>query len=153
VSAVTKYLWIMVVALGVVALALGMVFIVQGVDKSDWMKDAMQQEKITIGIDEASVAKGDVVNSLDEALDAGDTIREHRRGIAPTYGDLLAGGRYDPTNPEHLSYAQALNLENYLYLGALGFGVAQMLIGAGVFMLITGVALGVTGLALRRRAS
>jgi len=143
----------MVLALGVVAVVLGSVFVFQGFDKGNWMTEAMQQEKITIGIDEASVAKGDVVDSLDETLDAGDTIREHRREIAPTYGDLLAGGRYDPTNPEHLSYAQALNLENYLYLGALGFGVAQMLIGAGVFMLITGVALGVTGLALRRRAS
>lgn len=152
-STATKYLWIMVLALAVVAFALGTVFIVQGVDKSNWMKEAMRLEKVTVGIDESAAAQGDVVDSLNEAQHAGDTIREHRRGIAPTYEDLLAGERFDPTIPEHLTYAQAMNLENYLYVAVLGFGVTQMLIGSGVFMLVMGIALGVTGLALRRRAS
>ena len=152
-SAATRYLWIMVLALAVVAFALGTVFIVQGVDKSNWMKEAMRLEKVTVGIDESAAAQGDVVDSLNEAQHAGDTIREHRRGIAPTYEDLLAGERFDPTIPEHLTYAQAMNLENYLYVAVLGFGVTQMLIGSGVFMLVMGIALGVIGLALRRRAS
>lgn len=152
-STATKYLWIMVLALAVVAFALGTVFIVQGVDKSNWMKEAMRLEKVTVGIDESAAAQGDVVDSLNEAQHAGDTIREHRRGIAPTYEDLLAGERFDPTIPEHLTYAQAMNLENYLYVAVLGFGVTQMLIGSGVFMLVMGIALGVIGLALRKRAS
>jgi len=152
-STATKYLWIMVLALAVVAFALGTVFIVQGVEKSNWMKEAIRLEKVTIGIDESAAAQGDVVDSLNEAQHAGDTIREHRRAIAPTYEDLLAGERFDPTIPEHLTYAQAMNLENYLYVAVLGFGVTQMLIGSGVFMLVMGIALGVIGLALRRRAS
>ncbi|MBA7633967.1 hypothetical protein ES703_41538 [subsurface metagenome] len=152
-STATKYLWIMVLALAVVAFALGTVFIVQGVEKSNWMKEAIRLEKVTIGIDESAAAKGDVVDSLNEAQHAGDTIREHRRAIAPTYEDLLAGERFDPTITEHLTYAQAMNLENYLYVAVLGFGVTQMLIGSGVFMLVMGIALGVIGLALRRRAS
>jgi len=143
----------MVLALAVVAFALGTVFIVQGVEKSNWMKEAIRLEKVTIGIDESAAAQGDVVDSLNEAQHAGDTIREHRRAIAPTYEDLLAGERFDPTIPEHLTYAQAMNLENYLYVAVLGFGVTQMLIGSGVFMLVMGIALGVIGLALRRRAS
>jgi len=47
-------------------------------------------------------------------------VKEHRLSIAPTYADLMAmspTGRYDPTNKAHLSYNQAMNLENYLYLG------------------------------------
>jgi len=152
-STATKYLWIMVLALAVVAFALGTVFIVQGVEKSNWMKEAIRLEKVTVGIDESAAAQGDVVDSLNEAQHAGDTIREHRRAIAPTYEDLLAGERFDPTIPEHLTYAQAMNLENYLYVAVLGFGVTQMLIGSGVFMLVMGIALGVIGLALRRRAS
>lgn len=53
--------------------------------------------------------------------------------------------RFDPENPEHLVYAQALNMENYLYLVVLGFGVTTLALGMGFFMLIVGVALGGVG--------
>jgi len=140
-----------VLIMAVVTLVIGIVFIVQGVTKAEWMKDAMRVEQVTLGIEESAVAKGDVVDSASEAQHAGDTIREHRRGIAPTYDDLLSGGRFDPTNPEHLSYAQALNMENYLYLAVLGFGVTDMVIASGGFMIATGIALGATSVALRGR--
>lgn len=149
-SVVTKYLWIVVLGLSVAAFALGVMFIVQGVTKADWMEDAMRIEQVTLGLDETAVANGELVDSAEEAQAAGDVVREHRRGIASTYDELLGEGRFDPTNPEHLSYAQALNMENYLYLAVLGFGVTQMLIGSGVFMLVTAAALGGTGLVLRR---
>ena len=150
-SVVTKYLWIVVLGLSVAAFALGVMFIVQGVTKADWMEDAMRIEQVTLGLDETAVANGELVDSAGEAQAAGDVVREHRRGIASTYDELMGEGRFDPTNPEHLSYAQALNMENYLYLAVLGFGVTQMLIGSVVFMLVTAAALGGTGLVLRRR--
>jgi glucose dehydrogenase len=53
---------------------------------------------------------------------------------------------------DQLKYAQALNLENYLYLAVLGFGVTQIAMGAGAFMVITGIALGVTGVVLLRQS-
>ena len=89
-----------------------------------------------------------LIDTAEEAQAAGDVIREHRRSIALTYQELLGEGRYDPTNPQHLSYAQALNMENYLYLAVVGFGLIQSVIASGAFMLITGIALGGTGLAL-----
>ena len=82
---------------------------------------------------------------------AGDVVREHRHGISPTYGDLLAGGRFDPTNPTQLSYAQALNLENYLYLAVASFGVFTVVKGVGAFMIVTGLGLGITGYGLYSR--
>jgi len=139
-----------VMIMAVVALVIGIVFLVQGVTKADWMKDAMRIEQITLGIEQSAAAKGEVVDSASEAQHAGDTIREHRQGIAPTYEELLGGGRFDPTNPEHLSYAQALNMENYLYLAVLGFGVTDMVIASGGFMIATGIALAATSVALRR---
>ena len=150
-SVVTRYLWIMVLCLSVAAFALGVIFIVQGVTKADWMADAMRTEQVTLGLDETAVAEGELVDSAAEAQASGDILREHRRGIALTYNELLGGGRYNASNPEHLTYAQALNMENYVYLAVLGFGVTQMLIGSGVFMLVTAAALGGTGLVLRRR--
>ena len=104
--------------------------------------------KVTLGISEEEIAKGEVIDTAEEAQIAGDTIREHRRGIASTYDELLAGERYDPTNPQQLSYAQALNMENYLYLAVLGFGVTTVIMGTGAFMILVGVALGAIGMVL-----
>jgi len=147
---VTRVLAILVLFLGVVAVVLGGVFIAQGIAKDNLLVKAMQEEKITLGIETDMLTEGDVIDSAEEAEIAGDTIREHRHGIAPTYGDLLGEGRYDPTNPEQLTYAQALNLENYLYLAVLGFGVTQVVIGSGAFMVVTGLALVGAGVAIHR---
>ena len=147
---ISRYLGIMVLLAGVVGVVIGSVFIAQAIEKNNWMSEAMRIEHVTLGLDEAAVAKGEVVDSAEEAQVAGNMIREHRRNIASTYDELLGGGRFDPTNPEHLSYAQALNMENYLYLAVLGFGVTTVIIGAGVFMIITGLALGATGVVLLR---
>ena len=145
---ISRYLAIMVLLAGVVGVVIGSVFIAQAVEKNNWMKEAMHVEKVTLGLDESAVTEGEVVDSLEEAQVAGDVIREHRRNIASTYEELLAGGRFDPTNPKQLSYAQALNMENYLYLAVLGFGVTTVIIGSGTFMIMTGIALGASGVAL-----
>jgi hypothetical protein len=142
------YLAPVVIVLGVLALVVGSLFIAEGIDKSDWMKEAMREEQLTFGLTEEDVTEGALVDSRGEAEYAADTIREHRRGIAPSYQELLGEGRYDPTNSQHLSYAQALNLENYLYLAVLGLGVTEALIAQGAVMVVLGLALGMTGVVL-----
>lgn len=134
-----KKLGIFVVACAVVAIAIGVAFLQQGFAKEAFLTDAMRQEQITI-----DGVEGIIDNAADAQL-AGDTVREHRRGIASTYGDLLAGGRFDPSNPQQLTYAQALNLENYLYLAVTGYGVFTVVKAVGVFMIVIGLALGAIG--------
>ena len=147
-----KGLSILVIILGIVSIAIGGIFLGQAFVKNDLLVTAMQQEQITLGIESDDLAQGEVIDSAREAEIAGDTVREHRHGIASTYGDLLGGAQYDPTNISQLKYAQALNLENYLYLAVLGFGVTQIAMGAGAFMIVTGVALGVAGVILLQRS-
>lgn len=152
----SRYLAILVLILAVVSIGIGATFIFQAQAKQNWVKSAMQEEKVTFGIPEAAAKAGDVIDTPEEAQAAADTIREHRHGIAPTYEELLGGGKYDPTNPKHLTYSQAINMENYLYLSVLGFGVTTALTGVGAFMLLVGIAFGATGvvlLELTRRAS
>jgi hypothetical protein len=60
----------------------------------------------------------------------------------------LGGGRYNPEDLEQLQYTQALNLENYLYLAVVAFGLTQSVLGSGVFMVLTGLGLIGTGLVL-----
>lgn len=148
-----KGLSILVIVLGIVSIIIGGIFLSQAFAKNDLLVTAMQQEQITLGIPSEELAEGEVIDSAREAEIAGDTVREHRHSIAPTYGDLLGGAQYDPTNLQQLTYAQALNLENYLYLAVLGFGVTQIAMGAGAFMVVTGIALGVTGVVLLRKIS
>jgi hypothetical protein len=143
-----KAMAIVIVLLGVVAVVFGAVFIGQGISKNNQLVAAMQVEQVALGIE--SELEGEVIDSLGEAMEAGDTIREHRRGIAPTYSDLLGGERYDPADPLQLTYAQALNLENYLYLAVVAFGLTQSVTASGVFMVVTGLALGGTGVVLYR---
>ncbi|MBT4513113.1 MAG: hypothetical protein HOC20_13010 [Chloroflexi bacterium] len=146
-----RYIKIMAIAvtiLGVVAIVLGGVFVGLGMDKANFLKEEMRGEKVTYLLPEDEIAKGNVVDTSKEAENVANQIRDHRRGIAPTYDELLGDGRYDPTNPEHLSYNQALNMENYLYLAVMGFGVTQAIIGTGVFMLVIGFAVTAAGIAL-----
>lgn len=138
----SRYLAILVIVIGLISITMGSMFIAQGVAKADYMKDAMREEQITVGISEEDVAQGDVVDTAAEAEQAGDTVREHRHGIAETYNEL---GRFDPENPDHLTYSQALNLENYLYLAVAALGLTTVVIVSGVFMIITGLALGLIG--------
>ncbi len=143
-----KYLAMLVVVLGVVGVVLGAVFVGMAAEKNKWMQETAKLEKVTLGLTQEQINNGEVVDSSAKMQAAADTIREHRRAIAPTYNDLLAGGKYDSTNPKHLSYSQALNMENYLYLGVLGFGVTTAITGIGAFMIVVGIALGVVGVLL-----
>lgn len=145
----TRYLWIVVLLLGVVALALGATFIYQGMDKENLIKTAMREEKVTYLLPKEEVAKGNVIDTAEEAQKVADSVKEHRHNIASTYDALLAGGKYDPTNPRHLTYSQAINLENYLYLGVMALGLTQVVVASGVFMVVTGLALILTSLVLR----
>jgi len=143
-----RALSLLVLFIGVVAVIMGGVFIGLGASRDMQLKEAMRLEHVTLSIE--SDLEGETIDSLSEALEAGDTIREHRRGIAASYEDLLGEGRYDPANPQHLTYAQAMNLENYLYLAVVAFGLTQAVMASGVFMVITGIALGSTGIVLYR---
>ena len=88
---VNRSLAIIVLLLGVVAIVLGGVFIGQSISKNNLLLQAMRVEQITLGVPSEELAEGEVIDRAIEAQIAGDTVREHRHGIAPTYGDLLAG--------------------------------------------------------------
>ena len=141
---IAKKLGIIVIIFAVLSLAMGIAFVQQGFAKEAYLADAMKQEQIEVAGVES------IIDTAEEALIAGDTVREHRHGIAPTYGDLLGGDRFNPTKPEQLTYAQALNLENYLYLAVASFGLFTVVKAAGAFMVVMGLALGAAGFGLMR---
>jgi len=147
-----RFLGIFVLVLGVVAIVIGGVFIGLGFAKNNLIVERMKIEKVTLAVDPNQPDVTTQINNAADAQKAADTIAEHRRSIAPSYQDLLnmGNGRFDPTNPTDLTYAQAMNLENYLYLAVAAFGLVQVALASGAFMVVTGLALGGTGVALYR---
>ena len=146
----TRGLAIIILLLGVVAVVLGGVFIGQGIAKNNLIVERMKVEKVTLAVDPSNPQQLTPITNAADAQKAADTIASHRRAIAPTYQDLLGSGRFDSTNPKHLTYAQAMNLENYLYMAVTAFGLIQVATASGVFMVVTGLALVGTGVALNR---
>jgi hypothetical protein len=134
---------IIILVLAVIAFIVGGAFIYLGFDKNAVIVGAMEEERITMGPFGGDAEN--VIDTLDEAQKAADTVREHRHGIAPTYGELLGGNKFDPTNPVQLTYAQAMNLENYLYLAVASIGLVQVVLGTGAFMILSAVVFGFTG--------
>jgi len=136
-------LGLVVIIMGIIALGMGVVFVQQGFDKEAWLVRTMASEQIAM-----PDGSGTIVDSSKLAEEAGDLVREHRHGIAPTYGDLLGDEHFNPADPTQLTYAQAMNIENYLYLAVTAFGVFIVVKAAGAFMIVMGLALGVTGYSL-----
>ncbi|MCX7912462.1 MAG: hypothetical protein N2506_05830 [Dehalococcoidales bacterium] len=147
-----RILAIVVMVFAMVALVFGVVFIAEGIAKYKLIRDRMEVERVTLPLDPDNPSVMTQVNDAADAQRAADIIASHRRAIAPTYQDLLSqgNGRFDPSNPAHLTYAQAMNLENYLYLAVAAFGLVQVALAAGVFMVVTALALGAVGTVLLR---
>lgn len=138
---VTGPIPMMVVVLGVVALALGIVFIVNGFLTQGQIAESLRAEQVTLGLPENP---GGVVDTAREAQAAQDVLQEHLRENYGTYGDTARG------SAERDSYLDGTTLRNSLNLAVMGFGVSQMLLGTGAFMVVTGIALSGGGLVIRR---
>ena len=143
---------IVVILLGIAAFVIGLVFLVIGIQKNNLIVDRMNVENVTLALDPDEPGVYTRVDDAESAQRAADIIAEHRRSIAPTYQDLLGGKPFDASNTTQLTYVQAMNLENYLYLAVTAFGLIQVAMASGGFMIISGLALFLIGFAVYRFA-
>jgi hypothetical protein len=142
---------LIMIVLGFIGFVIGVAFLAQGYTKQVYLVDAMKQEGITLGsLGLTGPDANKVVDNAKYAQMVADKVRADRHKIAPSYEALLQGGHFDPTNPQQLSYAQALNIENYLYLAVASFGLIDIALGTGGFMIIAGIAICLCGFALLR---
>jgi hypothetical protein len=150
---IVKNLSILILVLGAVAFIMGIVFLYEGASKAVFLTTIMKQEHIKLSDLGVTGSKAnEIIDSQETAQIAGDTVRSHRHAIAPSYTALLGSNRFDPTNPKDLTYAQAQNLENYLYLAVLSFGVTTIAMAAGGFMIVIALALAAIGFVLLKVA-
>jgi hypothetical protein len=149
-----KKLAMIVMVLGVISVAAGGVYIGLGMQKNDYLVKQLRAQDVTLGLTSAQVAKGDLVDNMQEAQVAANTLSEHLSSIAKTYTDLEAAnpnGKYDPSNTTDLSYTQGLNMENSFNLVVLAFGVIQETEVTGITLLVIGAAIIFVGVILFRK--
>jgi hypothetical protein len=140
-----------VIILGIVSIIAGAIFLFMGFSKQQSLVAAMRSENITLGdLGITGPDAGKLVDSMSTAQLAGDTVKSHRHNLAPSYKAALGGGRFDPTNPQQLTYVQAMNLEAYLYLAVASFGLAYVVLGIGAIAVVTGISLMLIGIALQK---
>jgi hypothetical protein len=153
VNNIIRNLSVLILIFAIIAFVMGIVFLYEGISKDVFLTTIMKQENIRLSDLGVTGSKAnEIIDSQTTAQIAGDTVRGHRHAIAPSYTALLGSNKFDPTNPKDLTYAQAQNLENYLYLAVLSFGVTDIAMAAGGFMVLMALALGVIGFVLLKVA-
>jgi hypothetical protein len=128
-------------------------FIGLAVQKNDYLTSQLRAQNITLGLTQDQIAKGRVVDNMATAETAAATLAKHLQSIAPSYSDLMSAnpsGKYDPTNPTDLTYAQGLNLENAMNMAVLGYGLVQETMATGGALAVIGIAVTALGGVLAR---
>jgi hypothetical protein len=135
-----------IIVLAVVVIVCGAVSIAIGHTNATDVADRLKQEKVSLRIFDENAPEDAVVTNAAEARAAADILNEHRKGIAPTYSELLGGKRFDPTNPTQLTYVVGMTLEGQMNMAALAFGLTTVLTFFGAVLIVIGVVLLIVGL-------
>lgn len=135
-----------IIVLSVVVIVCGAVSIALGHTNATDVADRLKQEKVSLQVFDESAPADAVVTNATQARAAADILNEHRKGIAPTYSDLLGGKRFDATNPKQVTYVVGMALEGQMNMAALAFGLTTVLTFFGAVLIIIGVVLLIVGL-------
>lgn len=135
-----------IIVLSVVVIVCGAVSIALGHTNATDVADRLKQEKVSLQVFDENAPADAVVTNATQARQAADILNEHRKGIAPTYSDLLGGKRFDATNPKQVTYVVGMALEGQMNMAALAFGLTTVLTFFGAVLIIIGVVLLIVGL-------
>ena len=128
-----KTLSVLVLVVGLAALALGGFFIQQGFSRAQDITDKMIEANITYG-----GAGGDIIGIIDTPVEArvmADILTEHSQEI----GNYSEMSRDDPNRQTVLN---ALTMTNSLQMAVMGYGLTDVVKAVGGFMVLAGLAFG-----------
>jgi putative Mn2+ efflux pump MntP len=124
--------WLASAILGALLLVGGAYMIVQGMSVRNEIRDELKAEQITTSQD-ASIP-GALVDDAETARAQADVIKEHTLGTWGPYSQLP---REDPRRAQ---FVDGVALRTALNMAVMGFGVTQLVIGAGALVLVAGLA-------------
>jgi hypothetical protein len=152
----SKNIGTVVLLLGLVCLVIGGIFIWQSIDVKSSVVNQMKIMNESYGGDpEYITADGEIIlypKKIDGIIDTqweakyvADTLMAHR------LTDYAPFTQMERDDPARATVIQGMTMETALTAAQMGFGISTMALGIGVFMAVTGLALGATGLVLRRQ--
>jgi hypothetical protein len=124
--------WISSAVLGLLLVIGGGYMAGQGLAVREEIRDELRAEQIVTSQD-ASIP-GVLVDDAETARAQADVIKEHTLGTWGPYSQLP---REDPRRAQ---FIDGVALRTALNMAAMGFGVTQLVIGAGVLVLVAGLA-------------
>ena len=129
---ISHYIWIAPMVLGLVCIGVGIYMMTAGQSAKDEVRDSIVSENI-ITSEDASIPNVLVDNAAKAKAEA-DVIGVHYLEITggKTYADL------DRDDPNRETAFRAVQLRTSLNLAVMGFKVADLVIGLGVFMIVVG---------------
>ncbi len=132
---IRHYIWIAPLVLGLVFIGAGFYMFTEGQRAKDDVRDAVVSENI-ITSDDASIP-GVLVDNAAKAKSESDVIEMHYLEITggKTYAEL------DRDDPNRETAFRAVQLRTSLNLAVMGFRVADLVIGMGMFMIVVGATL------------
>jgi hypothetical protein len=124
--------WLASLVLGIALIAGGAYMIIQGRDVRDQLRDELRDEQIITSQD--AKIPGVLVDDADTAKAQADIIKEHTLGTWGPYSQLPRD------DPRRAQFIDGVALRSALNLAVMGFGITDLLIGAGLIVLAAGAA-------------
>src|SRR5688500_12054517 len=124
--------WISSGILGLLLVIGGAYMIIQGLSVRNEIRDELKAEQIMTSQD-ASIP-GVLVDSAETARAQADVIKEHTLGTWGPYSELPRD------DPRRAQFIDGVTLRSALNMAVMGFGVTQLVIGAGLLIVLAGLA-------------
>ncbi len=130
----SKFAVVVAILMSLGMVFMGSVFIYMGIEGKSEISAALRKENVTTSQDAA--IPGALVESAATAKIQQDTIEEHTFGRFGPYSGM------ERDDPNRDTYLKGLTLRNALNLAVVGFGVADLAIGAGAISIVLGLIVG-----------
>ncbi len=129
-----RHLWAGALALGLVFVALGALFIFTGLEAKGTISAALAEENITTSADAVKfgVPAGVLVTDAKTAEAMAEVIKMHSFDRYGRYSDM------DRDDPNRAAYIKGLTLRNSLNMSVMAFGIADLAIGTGAIIILMG---------------
>lgn len=124
--------WLASLAVGLILLAGGGVMVTQGIATRNMIRDELRDEQIKTAADTAR--PGVLIEDAETAQMQADIIKHHTLG---TWGPYSALPKDDPRRAQ---FIDGVTLRSALTMAVMGFGITDLLVGAGLIIVLAGVA-------------
>ena len=130
-----SHLWIGALALGLLFVGMGALFMVTALEAKGMIRAALAEENVTTSKDAVNfgVRAGVLVADATTAEAQSEVIKMHSIERYGLYSEM------ERDDPNRANYIKGLTLRNSLNMAVMGFGVADLAMGMGAIVVLMGV--------------